>query len=131
MPKYYISTRSCGLGSHTPGGAQGVTLEEPTAGNLHAGVRAGRELTGLCLTYPRTKLATADRAKEDLKSRRFSSTRKGDLSPIIAYEDVIEFLPCAFRAASTAQEDWMLQWSADDSARRHGCGSFLCDAVLW
>ena len=77
MPKYYVSTRSYNLGSHTPGRAQGGTLEEPTAGNLHGGVREGRELTEPRLTYTRTKLETADRAKEDLQSRRFSSTRKG------------------------------------------------------
>jgi len=40
-----------------------------------------RELTEPRLTYTRTKLETADRAKEDLQSRRFSSTRKGDVSP--------------------------------------------------
>src|SRR5215470_5882967 len=76
MPQYYVSTRSYNLGSPTPGRAQGGTLEEPTAGNLHGGVREGRELTEPRLTYTRTKLETADRAKEDLKSRRFSSTRK-------------------------------------------------------
>ena len=68
MPKYYVSTRSYNLGSHTPGRARGGTLEEPTAGNLHGGVREGRELTEPRLTYTRTKLETADRAKEDLKS---------------------------------------------------------------
>jgi len=56
-------------------------LEEPTAGNLHGGVREGRELTGPWLTYTRTKLETADRAKEDLQSMRFSSTRKLVLTP--------------------------------------------------
>src|SRR5215471_3336492 len=81
MPQYYDSTRSYNLGSHTPGQAKGVALEEPTAGNLHGGVREGRELTEPRLTYTRTKLETADRAKEDLKSRRFSSTRKRDLTP--------------------------------------------------
>src|SRR5215468_3158451 len=90
MPKYYVSTRSYNLGSHTPGRAQGGTLEEPTAGNLHGGVREGRELTVPRLTYTRTQLETADRAKEDLKSRSFSSTRNRDFStvsePIIIYE---------------------------------------------
>src|SRR5215467_11674279 len=81
MPQYYGSTRSYNLGSHTPGRAQGGTLEEPTAGNLHGGVREGRELTVPRLTYTRTQLETADRAKEDLKSRRFSSTRNRDFSP--------------------------------------------------
>src|SRR5215470_5232188 len=78
MPKYYVSTRSYNLGSHTPGRAQGGTLEEPTAGNLHGGVREGRELTEPRLTYTRTKLETADRAKEDLLFKRFSSTRNRD-----------------------------------------------------
>ena len=82
MPQYYSSTRSYNLGSHTPGRAQGVTLEEPTAGNLHGGVREGRELTQPRLTYTRTKLETADRAKEDLKSRQFSSTRNRDITPV-------------------------------------------------
>ena len=59
-----------------PGRGQGVAPEEPTAGNLHGGVREGRELTELLLTYTRTKLETADRAKEDLQLRQFSSTRK-------------------------------------------------------
>src|SRR5215470_4486904 len=80
MPKYYVSTRSYNLGSHTPGRAQGGTLEEPTAGNLHGGVREGRELPEPRLTYTRTKLETADRAKEDLQSGRFSSTRNGDIT---------------------------------------------------
>jgi hypothetical protein len=38
--------RCCYLGSPMPGRAQGVTPEEPTAGNLHGGVRDGRELLG-------------------------------------------------------------------------------------
>ena len=82
MPKYYVSTRSYNHGSHIPGRARGVALEEPTAGNLHGGVREGRELTGLWLTYTRTKLETADRAKEDLKPRRFSSTQNGDITSL-------------------------------------------------
>ena len=85
MPKYYVSTRSYNLGSHTPGRARGGTLEEPTAGNLHGGVREGRELTEPRLTYTRTKLETADRAKEDLKSRWFSSTRNRDVTPTGLY----------------------------------------------
>src|SRR5262249_30700034 len=64
----------------------GVALEEPTAGNLHTGVREGRDLTELWCTYTRTKLETADRAKEDLKSRRFSSTRNGDVSSTVVPE---------------------------------------------
>jgi hypothetical protein len=44
------ATRSYHLGSHMLGRAQGVTPEEPTAGNLHGGVREGRELTGPGLT---------------------------------------------------------------------------------
>jgi len=47
-----------------PRRARGVTPEEPTAGILHGGVREGRELTGPRWTYTRTKLETADRAKE-------------------------------------------------------------------
>src|SRR5262252_10653847 len=86
MPKYYVSTRSYNLGSHTPGRAQGGTLEEPTAGNLHGGVREGRELPEPRLTYRRTKLETADRAKEDLQSRRFSSTRNCDSPTIEVWE---------------------------------------------
>src|SRR5215472_14646424 len=82
MPKYYVSTRSYNLGSHTPGRAQGGTLEEPTAGNLHGGVREGRELPAPRLTYTRTKLETADRAKEDLLFKRFSSTRNRDVSSV-------------------------------------------------
>lgn len=54
-------------------------LEEPTAENLHGGVCEGIELTGPRLTYTRTKLETADRAKADLQSRRFSSTRNREL----------------------------------------------------
>ena len=33
-----------------PGRGQGVAPEEPTAGNLHGGVREGRELSGPWLT---------------------------------------------------------------------------------
>src|SRR5215472_11336256 len=83
MPKYYVSTRSYNLGSHIPGRAQGVTLEEPTAGNLLGGVREGRELTEPRLAYTRTKLETADRAKEDLMSGRFSSTRNRDITSTV------------------------------------------------
>jgi RNA-directed DNA polymerase len=43
---YQRGRRIWHLGSHMPGRAQGVTPEEPTAGNLHGGVREGRELLG-------------------------------------------------------------------------------------
>ncbi|HEY6848531.1 MAG TPA: reverse transcriptase domain-containing protein [Terracidiphilus sp.] len=39
--KSSVSTRCCDLGSHMPGRGRGVTPEEPTAGNLHGGVREG------------------------------------------------------------------------------------------
>ncbi len=58
-----------------PRGSRKERPRNPLEGNLHAGVRQGRELTEPRLTYTRTKLETADRAKEDLQSRRFSSTR--------------------------------------------------------
>jgi hypothetical protein len=71
-------------------------LEEPTAGNLHGGVREGRELTGPWPTYTRTKLETADRAKENLQSTRFSSTRKVVRTPAYdTYEEsTIKFAVC-------------------------------------
>src|SRR5262249_9657668 len=66
-------------------------LEEPTAGNLHGGVREGRELTGPWLTYTRTKLETADRAKEDLQSMRFSSTRKSGVRiKVVPFDQISE-----------------------------------------
>src|SRR5262252_2680927 len=100
MPKYYVSTRSYNLGSHTPGRAQGVTLEEPTAGNLHGGVREGRELTEPRLTSTRTKLETADRAKEDLQFRRFSSTRNRDFATVVCLAPSTSHENCAVRGVS-------------------------------
>jgi hypothetical protein len=53
-----------------------VALEEPAAGNLHGGICEGGEPSGQWSTYTRTKLETADRAKENLQPPAFSSTRK-------------------------------------------------------
>jgi hypothetical protein len=50
-----------------PGRAQGVTPEEPTAGNLHGGVREGEIPDEPWWTYTGTKLETAATAKESLQ----------------------------------------------------------------
>jgi hypothetical protein len=63
-----------------PGRARGVAPEEPAAENLHGGVCEGGELHEPGWTYTRTKLETADRAKESLKPTEVSSTRKGPIT---------------------------------------------------
>jgi hypothetical protein len=74
MKQCYISTRSCHPGSLTPGRAQGVTPEEPTAGNLHGGVREGCALKAHGIQLP--EMVTA--AKPSSQPRTKSCVMSGD-----------------------------------------------------
>jgi len=81
LQKSYVSTRYCYLGSHTPGRAQGVTPEEPTAGNPHGGVREGGDPRRAMVDLSGHEAGNGGYSQRKPTAHRDSSTRNVALSP--------------------------------------------------